>query len=641
MDANFSEHDQLFFRFSYVDDPQFIPGIFGGVADGGGFQQGTQTANAQQTVLGWTHTFNPTAINVARVGFNYLHTTRVSPPANDLSDIPGTYGIQDIPQVTENGGLPAFGIQGLQTLGSNAFLPSDEVTSTLQVSDDFTKIYGKHTFKAGFEYQHVKFSTLQPPWSRGEFDYNGAYTNVVDASNGANNTGRAGFLLIPSVASVPGGVDYVGGSNDVFVSNISLTDNGKNYWGGYVQDDFKVTSKLTINLGVRWDYFGLVFEHHGNQANFVPGGAPSGNPMYIIPSGPNQNNLSTGCSTCFTDLLAQDGITLAQTNLYGKGLGQSQPNNFAPRVGFAYQITPKLVVRGGFGLFYNGFENRGFSPNIGENYPFQFNFEYNPRSNVKPYLFTNGDGTPCATAGPGGSATFETGFSCTPLTPTIVNASGLALRGIQFDYKTPYSMGGNLTLQYQLTPTMSIQAGYVNSSARHIETFPGANNVTSIQPTSATASDFVQFPDFAIGSSYAATQGNSSYNGLQTKLEKQFGGGLSFLAAYTWSKTLSDTGDLLNGGVGYQFRAPSVPGFGIKGDYSLAPYDIRNVFHFSGSYDLPFGKGKHFATNASGVTNAVIGGWSINTIITWQGGQPITLRCPSGTTVWHWVATTS
>ena len=292
MDANFSEHDQLFFRFSYVDDPQFIPGIFGGVADGGGFQQGTQTANAQQTVLGWTHTFNPTAINVARVGFNYLHTTRVSPPANDLSDIPGTYGIQDIPQVTENGGLPAFGIQGLQTLGSNAFLPSDEVTSTLQVSDDFTKIYGKHTFKAGFEYQHVKFSTLQPPWSRGEFDYNGAYTNVVDASNGANNTGRAGFLLIPSVASVPGGVDYVGGSNDVFVSNISLTDNGKNYWGGYVQDDFKVTSKLTINLGVRWDYFGLVFEHHGNQANFVPGGAPSGAADVPYPGGPNAGNLS-------------------------------------------------------------------------------------------------------------------------------------------------------------------------------------------------------------------------------------------------------------------------------------------------------------------------------------------------------------
>ena len=622
MDANFSEHDQLFFRFSLVDDPQFIPGIFGGVADGGGFQQGTQTANAQQTVLGWTHTFNPTAINVARVGFNYLHTSRYSPEANNLTDIPGTYGIQAIPQDTLNGGLPAFGIQGLQTLGSNAFLPSDEVTSTLQVSDDFTKIYGKHTFKAGFEYQHVKFSTLQPPWSRGEFDYNGDYTNVVNSGAGNSNTGRAAFLLIPTLSSVPGGVNYLGGSTNIYVSNISLTDNGKNYYGGYVQDDFKVTQKLTLNLGVRWDYFGLVFEHHGNQANFVPAGAPTGGPLYIIPNGPNQNNLSDS----FRSLLALDGISLVQSNIYGKGLGNSQPNNFAPRVGFAYQVTPKLVVRGGYGIFYNGFENRGFSPNIGENYPFQFNFNFSEPNNHTSVTFPG-----CETAGPGGTATFETGFSCTPLSPLQVNASGLALRGIQFDYKTPYSMGGNLTVQYQLTSTMSLQAAYVNSSARHLETFPGSNNVTQILPANATAQNFVQFSDFARGSSYAATQGNSSYNALQTKVEKQFGAGLSFLATYTWSKTLSDAGDLLNGGSLAGYRAPSVPGFGIKGDYGLASFDIRNVFHLSGSYDLPFGKGKKFGSDASGVANQVIGGWSVNTIITIQGGQPITLSCPSGT----------
>ena len=158
-----------------------------------------------------------------------------SPEANNLTDIPGQFGIQDIPQDTLNGGLPAFGINGLQTLGSNAFLPSDEVSSTFQATDDFTKIYGKHTFKAGFEYQHVKFSTLQPPWSRGEFDYNGDYTDVVNSNNG--NTGRAAFLLIPQLATVPGGVNYLGGSTNVFVSNISLTDNGKNYYGGYVNDD--------------------------------------------------------------------------------------------------------------------------------------------------------------------------------------------------------------------------------------------------------------------------------------------------------------------------------------------------------------------------------------------------------------------
>ena len=134
-------------------------------------------------------------VNVARAGLNYLHTTRVSPSANDLSDIPAQFGIQGIPQLNENGGLPAFGINGLSTLGSNAFLPSDEVTSTFQVTDDFTKIYGKHTFKMGFEWQHVKFSTLQPPWSRGEFDYGSVYTDVPNVRNG--NTGRAQFLLLP------------------------------------------------------------------------------------------------------------------------------------------------------------------------------------------------------------------------------------------------------------------------------------------------------------------------------------------------------------------------------------------------------------------------------------------------------------
>ncbi len=191
MDFNFNDKNQMFFRFSLADDPQLIPGIFGGVADGGGFQAGNQTANAQQSALSYTHTFSPSLINVIRGGLNYLHTTRVSPSANDLTNIPSNFGIQGIPQLQENGGLPAFGINGLQTLGSNAFLPSDEVSSTFQLTDDVTKILGKHTFKMGFEWQHVKFSTLQPPWSRGEFDYNGDYTDVPNSNQG--NTGRARF----------------------------------------------------------------------------------------------------------------------------------------------------------------------------------------------------------------------------------------------------------------------------------------------------------------------------------------------------------------------------------------------------------------------------------------------------------------
>jgi Carboxypeptidase regulatory-like domain/TonB dependent receptor len=633
VDFNFSDKNQLFYRFSLADDPQFIPGIFGGVADGGGFQQGNQTANAQQSALGYTHTFTPTLINVVRAGLNYLHTTRTSPSANDLSDIPSGFGIQGIPQLAENGGLPAFGIGGLQTLGSNAFLPSDEVSSTFQLTDDVTKILGKHTFKMGIEWQHVKFSTLQPPWSRGEFDYNGDYTDVPNSNIGS--TGRAEFLLTPTASTV-GGVPFLGGATDIRASNIAETDNGKNYYGGYVNDDWKITRKLTVNLGVRYDFFGLVYEHHHNQANFVPAAAsPTGTPLYIIPPGPNAGNLSTDPATGFTSLLAKDGIALDVTNKYGAGLGNSQKANFAPRVGFAYEVNPKLVVRGGFGLFYNGFENRGYSPNIGENYPFQFQFNFpEPNANT-PITFPG-----CATAGPGGSGTFETGFSCTPLNPLLVQANGLGLLGIQFNYQTPYEMGSNLTLQYQLTPSMSFQVGYVSSLARHLEVFPNiTNSVTTILPANANAQLSVPFPDFGRNPSYAATEGNSNYNSLQVKLEKQFSNGLTFLGTYTWSKVLSDASDLLNNGsVGNSegaavngYRAPAIPGFGIQADYGLASFDIRNVFHFSGGYELPFGKGKHFMSDASGAVNKLVGGWSINWSSTFQGGQPITLACPTQT----------
>ena len=621
MDINMNEKNQLFFRFSLADDPQFIPGIFGGVADGGGFQDGNQTANAQQSALGYTHTFSPSLINVARAGMNYIHTTRNIPAANDLSNIPQTYGIMGIPQDHENGGLPAFGFNGaLQTLGGNAFLPSDEVSSTIQLTDDLTKIYGKHTFKAGFEWQHVKFSTLQPPWSRGEFDFNGNYTDVPGINSG--HTGVAQLLLIPQATSLaPGqnGIDYVGGPDSVFVSNISLTDNGKNYYGTYLNDDWKVTNKLTLNLGVRWDYFQPVYEHHGNQANFIPSGTPTGGPAYLIPSGKNANNESPS----FISLLAKDGIAL-DISKYGKSLATGQKTNIAPRFGFAYQANQKLVVRGGFGIFYNGFENRGFSPNLGENYPFQFNFSFfNPNSGNPINNFAG-----CATATPAGGPTFETGFSCTPLSPLLVNASGLGLRGIQYNYLTPYSMGGNLTVQYQVTSSLSVQAGYVTTLARHLEVFPGNNNPTSIEPNSVSASTLVPFPDFGRNSSQAETEGSSYYHGLQTKVEKQFKGGLSFLATYTWSRTMSDAGDLLNGGsdnVGY--RAEAVPGFGIHQDYKLANFDIRNVFHFSGGYELPFGKGKHFMSSASGITDRIVGGWSTQWIVTLQGGQPITLAC--------------
>jgi hypothetical protein len=210
-----------------------------------------------------------------------------------------------------------------------------------------------------------------------------------------------------------------------------------------------------------------------------------------------------------------------------------------------------------------------------------------------------------------------------------VLANGLALRGIQFDYQTPYTMGGNFTIQYQLTPSLSLQTGYVTSLGRHLEVFPNSNNVTQILPAGATQT--VPFPDFGKGSSYATTDGSSFYHGWQTTVEKRFGSGLNFLGTYTWSKTMSDAQDLLNGFSGNGYRAPSVPGFGIHRDYSLANFDVRHVFHLSGGYELPFGKGKPYLAQ-SGVSNVVLGNWSIVWSTVLQGGQPMKLDCPTTVT---------
>jgi hypothetical protein len=438
------------------------------------------------------------------------------------------------------------------------------------------------------------------------------------------------FLLTPTASTVPGGVPFLGGATDIRASNIAETDNGKNYYGGYVNDDWKISNKLTVNLGLRYDFFGLVFEHHSNQANFIPAGSgPFTAPTYLIPEGPNSGNLSPS----FLALTAADGINVLVSNKYGSGLGNSQTTNFAPRVGFAYQMNPKLVIRGGWGMFYNGFENRGYSPNIGENYPFQFQFNYpEPNANT-PITFPG-----CGTAGPGGSGTFETGFSCTPLNPLAVNANGLGLLGIQFNYITPYTMSGNFTVQYQLTPSMSVQIAYVNSLARHLEVFPNISNaVTQLLPANANAQNFIPFPDFGRNPSYAATEGSSNYNGLQAKLEKQYANGLNFLLTYTYSKTLGDASDLLNGGSSENSASGNVNGYrapgilGIGADYGLANFDIRNVVHVSGGYDLPFGRGKKFMSDATGAKNQIVGGWSFNWSGAFQGGQPIALGCPTQT----------
>lgn len=637
IDYNINQKDQIFGRFSYVDDPEFIPSIFGGVADGGSFQQGLQTAKSQQAVLVYNHVFTPSTINVARVGFNHLNTSRTG-PAGSVSGIPDQYGIQGIPQGNLNGGLPNINISGLNALGSGDFLPSNEVSQTLQVVDDFTKIYGKNSFKMGVEYQDVHFNTLQPAFSRGEFDFTGNFAGVPGQAG--DQTGRAQFLLTPTATTVPGGTSYVGGANQVQASNISKTYDTRNYLAFYFQDDLKVNSKLTLNLGLRWDYFSPISEANGAQANFVQSGLPNGTPTFLIPaSGKANRSLSSTANNPslngqgFVDLLAKDGIALESTDRYGKAVGITKKNNFAPRFGFAYEADPKLVLRGGIGLFFNAFENAGFGPNIGRNYPFAYSFNFQGNgSDAAPFAAGPNPYGTCPTAGPGGSATIGSGLSCAAFTPLAVNASGLSLQGLQFDFKTPNTISSNLSAQYALNQNISATVAYVYTHASHLQVGIGDNEVSQLLPANISTTPYVPFPDFSQGGSYQQTLGASVYNGLQTKLEQRLSHGLSYLLTYTYSKTLTNAGDLLNGGSVTGFRAPYVPGLGPRIDWGLAAFDVRNVFHFSGGYELPVGKGKQFLGSANRLTDNVLGGWSLNYLVTLQGGQPIGISAPTSTT---------
>jgi hypothetical protein len=354
IDHNFSEKDQIFGRLSYADNPNFVPGPFQGFADSSSFTQDAFHNNSVSAVLSETHAFNPTTINELRLGYSRLATSQFQPFAQQ-KDIPAQFGIRGIPQNDVNGGLPKIDPSGLSSLGPAAFVPGERFSETTQLTENLTKIYHSHTFKGGFEYQHLRFPWFAPAWPRGEFDFGGAYTEVP--SNGGGNTGLAQLLLTPTATSVPNGLNNVGGSDIAFASNFTGPDDHRNYYGAYFQDNWKVTSKLSLELGLRWEFFGQVVEEYGAQANFIPG-APGAGAEYLITT----QRKNTPLSPSFPATLAKDGIKLAYSNV--PGLTNTPLHDFAPRVSFAYQATPKLVARAGFGIYYAGFTNIGGSPDI-------------------------------------------------------------------------------------------------------------------------------------------------------------------------------------------------------------------------------------------------------------------------------------
>jgi hypothetical protein len=603
MDHSLRQQDQMFVRFSRSKLDRIHPGPFNGYADGG-----DSTANSNlidtslNSVVSETHLFNSATVNEFRMGINREHALWLQPNGNVLG-IPEQFGIQGVPQTPGNGGLPTFNIASLTRFGSNGFLPSDKYGTTPQLTDDLSWNRGAHSLRFGFMGQRILVPFAQPPQSRGLFNFSGVYTSVINKTDAT--TAVTQFLLSPTAGS-----DLVG-ANQVQLSNFHTHDLRRKYIGGYAQDSWKVTPQLTVTFGVRWDYFGFPYDRFGDDANFVPGPGFNGGTLLfpssrigIVPDAYKAN-------------LARDGVNVQSSGLV---LGKAQKTNFAPRFGFAWHPLSKLVVRGGYGIFYGGVEEIGGSPLLTENFPIEYTVT---RTTLTPQ-------TPLATGNSIGL--LENTFQNLSINPATVNFSGIGLIGFEHDWKTPYTQSYNLLLQYQIFTAMTLTTGYVGSTTRHTPVTANSNPVRLILPPGTNTLPYLPYPDAATsGGNYTATAGSSNYNSWQTTLERRFASGFSLLATFTWAKTLTDARDPLEATIG-GYRGLNLPGFGMKHDFALADFNVRRAVHVSGIYELPLGPGKRFGAGMNRVGTFAFGGWSLNWIFTAQDGQPFTIGCPTATT---------
>jgi hypothetical protein len=599
VDHNFSNNDRFFTRYSFSDNHKVRPSPFDGDADGGGFNEGDEKVRVHGLASSYTKVISTTLINEARFGLSQEHTNRLQPNGDDTSDLPGRYGILGIPQIEGNGGLPALRPSGLQQLGHDGWVVSERFSNTIQFSDNLTKVYKSHTFKTGYTYQNIFFGSTQPPYARGEYVWDGRYTSLVNATD--NSTSRAHFLLSQIPSLVPGGVDNLGGMNVIRVSPFGDVDAFKTYHGAYAQDSWRVGSKLTLNYGLRWDWFSREQEREGEQANLVPasGGTPA---QYLIPA----EHRDVPLSPSFVSNLAKDGIQLVYTDEFGSGLGKMPKNNFAPRLDAAYQLTDKQVLRGGYGLFYGAFENRGGNPSLGYNYPFQFTLIYESPNDTQPNRL------------PDGSLVGLDARERIPLDPLVVNANGLSLRGVEFDYKTPRYHNANVMYQLELPGQHAVEIGYVGTRGRNLETFVNLNNVTKLLPPGTAPAPHVTYPDFGRGTPFVRTVGVSSYDSLQLKFQRRYHKGLQFLVSYTLSDAKTNAGDSLSGGGVGGLRGPDVVGWDLANDIGLSGFHTKHALVASGNWDLPF-KG------------ALFGGWRFNWVASLYSGQAQTIGCAVAT----------
>lgn len=591
VDFNATQKDHIFGRYSH--SKQHNPTINSFELLGTGFSD----APIDSVVGDWSHTFSSNLLNDVRLGVNHVKLNNGTQFASSVGNLGDQLGIGN--------GNPA-GVPGLLQLGFNQTLTqigSSGVQqkfndAVIQASDSVVLTHGRHVFHAGLEYQRLRINTFYTgnSGSLGNIDFTGVFTSSDPANSGAGGYGGADFYL---------------GQPFSYGRGISGGEWGQrsSVFGAYVQDDWRVTSNLTLNLGVRYETHTPWVENHDLQGNFdlITGQLIAPNCAKVTPL------LGTAPVTC------QRGSRGLYNGTYG---GKA----FQPRIGLAWTpefLSGKTVVRAGFTI-------SSYLEGTGTNLRLPINPPFTPAETFVTY---NGQSLPTTTTDQG---LVPVGSASDPF-------AGALVRVWDPNVQPALTQQWNLTIQQQVGSTSTLQLGYVGQHGTHLmvpmpylqkQFLKGTTCMVGTPPVAQTCTApslfFSGNPTFQSDISQisgTASVGEMKYNALQAVFQKRYSQGLNYQVAYTFSKCMTDnSGYYGNWGAGAQPANPYYQNlYDPRADYSPCFFDATHVISSYVIYEIPFGRGKRFGHDAGGVVNAVAGGWSVSPIISLHTGFPLAL----------------